>query len=674
MIKIIETKFQQHQANENQNAQQPQEREPSAPPHTNGSDPEQTPCTDTRTTQWTNLPTDMKGRNQWVLAGPDKRPVTTSGRAASSTDPSTWTSFDEACSAAISKNCFIGYVLHSSDPFTCIDLDVKDTTSDEEINTHERIISNFDSYTERSCGGRGYHVWIKGKIGKGARRGSVEVYSQERFIICTGDTHINRLIEERQSLLESLILEMRPHHDDSVEIDFDAAPNMDLAARAAEDPTEMGRLFRGDWEGRHYPSQSEADLALISFLLPACNSAGETWATFRLSKLGERDKSKRRSYAEHTLIEAKRRAADSLTHIRNGKKISHFLLSKQKRSDSGSQEPSVELLDAATLTPEPIRWLWPGWLARGKLHVLAGAPGTGKTTLAMNFAATVSSGGELPDGTTAEKGRVIIWSGEDDPTDTLLPRLIAADADLTYVQFIGDVRDKQGNRAFDPATDVAKLRVAASPDVAMIIVDPLVSAVAGDSHKNAEVRRSLAPLVDLAIKLDAALIGITHYSKGTQGRDPLERVSGSLAFGAVARIVFGTARQGSNDADTQRMVLARAKSNIGQDGGGFNYGFEQVQLRNEIIASRIHWGEALHGTARDLLEEPDAIDDLETGPQSAVDFLRDLLSGGPMTADDAKRKGEAAGFSSRALQRALKRAGFKSKRQGFSGIAHWSLD
>ncbi|EQD56134.1 AAA ATPase, partial [mine drainage metagenome] len=115
-------------------------------------------------------------------------------------------------------------------------------------------------------------------------------------------------------------------------------------------------------------------------------------------------------------------------------------------------------------------------------------------------------------------------------------------------------------------------------------------------------RRGLAPLVDLAARLDAALLGITHFSKGTQGRDPLERVSGSLAFGALARVVLGTIREPMNPDDptaSRSLVVARAKSNIGPDGDGFRYAFEQTELPTHpgITASRIVWGAALKGAA-----------------------------------------------------------------------------
>ena len=92
--------------------------------------------------------------------------------------------------------------------------------------------------------------------------------------------------------------------------------------------------------------------------------------------------------------------------------------------------------------------------------------------------------------------------------------------------------------------------------LALLIVDPIVSAVATDSHKNGEVRRGLQPLVDLAAAQGCALLGITHYSKGTAGRDPLERVTGSVAFGALARLVFGTAKP-TEEGAPRRMVRAK---------------------------------------------------------------------------------------------------------------------
>ncbi len=350
-------------------------------------------------------------------------------------------------------------------------------------------------------------------------------------------------------------------------------------------------------------------------------------------------------------------------------------LARLELSMREGEAPRVELTCAATLPLEPIRWLWKGYLARGKYQALAGAPGTGKTTIAMHIAACVSAGASLPDGSKPERGSVVIWSGEDDPADTLKPRLIAAGADMSRVFFVGDVNDKGGWRAFDPSRDVAALAVAVDeiPGLAMIVVDPLVSAVSGDSHKGAEVRRGLAPLIDLAAKKGAALLGITHYSKGTQGRDPLERVTGSIAYGAAARVVLGTARQHADDGRRQLMTLARVKSNIGPDGGGFMYAFEQTALEGYegIVANGVTWGAAVEGTARELLSEPEL--KTEGGGSGAAQFLRDLLEDGPRPAKEIFREAADAGYSDDQLKRAKRRVGVETTKAGMGGGWIWRL-
>ncbi|HEX8413846.1 MAG TPA: hypothetical protein VF637_08165 [Sphingomicrobium sp.] len=137
---------------------------------------------------WARLPAELRDRSQWVLAEPgEKRPRTIGGGYASSTAPGTWADFESVCTAAAARGWEVGYVLSATDPFTCIDLDVKDTTSVEDEARFQSIIISLDSYTERSRSGRGWHIWVRADIGPGRRRGGVEVYSRERFIICTGD-------------------------------------------------------------------------------------------------------------------------------------------------------------------------------------------------------------------------------------------------------------------------------------------------------------------------------------------------------------------------------------------------------------------------------------------------------------------------------------------------------
>ncbi len=336
--------------------------------------------------------------------------------------------------------------------------------------------------------------------------------------------------------------------------------------------------------------------------------------------------------------------------------------------------PQVRLIRGDMIVSEPIAWLWNGFLAGGKLHILAGAPGTGKTTLALGLAAALTRGGRWPDGSRAPVGDVLIWSGEDAPNDTLAPRLRVAGADMTRVHFVGNVVQADEPVPFDPASHFPALTHAASklPELRLMIVDPVVSAVSGDSHHNAEVRRGLQPLVTFAEQCGAALLGISHFTKGTQGREPLERVTGSLGFAAVARIVLGTAKVADEEGGGR--VLVRLKSNIGPDGGGFRYDLEQSALADQpdLIASRIHWGDPVEGAAREILATAEKYDD-EAGGESPKDFLRYTLELGPKPAKEIFQDAEAHGFSRSQMQRARAAIGAKIDKQGMRGGWEWSL-
>ena len=368
--------------------------------------------------------------------------------------------------------------------------------------------------------------------------------------------------------------------------------------------------------------------------------------------------------------DSQREATETVTRARRAGPKTSVAASNPKTG------PTLTRGDSITLTP--VSWLWRGWLARGKLHVMAGAPGCGKTTLAVNLAAIVTKGGTWPDGTQAAAGDVLIWSGEDDPQDTLAPRLLAAGAAMERVHFIGEFIDDQGPRSFDPATDVYSLNRLLSEtklQPSLLIVDPLVSAVSADSHKNAEVRRSLAPLVDLAQHRHCAVLGISHFSKGTQGRDPTERVTGSLAFGALARVVFAVAKIPDHEGGGR--ILVRSKNNLGPDTGGFRFDLESYQLQtcHGIYATRVVWGEALAGTAREILSMAEAETDQEekTERQEAEEWLLTLLADGPARRTEIMKAARENGFSEATLKRASQSIGVHIKRAGFGDGSCWSL-
>lgn len=336
----------------------------------------------------------------------------------------------------------------------------------------------------------------------------------------------------------------------------------------------------------------------------------------------------------------------------------------KKRADA---VPGVALLRASEIRLKPIKWLWSGWVAGGKLAILAGAPGTGKTTLALSLASTLTNAGQWPDGTPCKAvGSVLIWSGEDGEDDTLAVRLEAAGADMTRVYFVQGRYDADGDfEHFDPAAPTQTLieALASIGDVAMVIIDPIVSSVAGDSHKSNQVRRSLQPLIDIAAESGCAILGITHFSKSTAGRNPLERVTGSIAFGALARVVMVTA------GTKERRVVARAKSNIGPDSGGLVYSMEITKVSTDdgdTETNRVKWIGGVDGDALAILNK------FETGesPQQhdeVAEFVKAQLANGPVPADDMYRKGQVGGITEKQLRAALKRAGGKHQKVGVPG-------
>ena len=205
-------------------------------------------------------------------------------------------------------------------------------------------------------------------------------------------------------------------------------------------------------------------------------------------------------------------------------------------SDPRAPTRTVKLRRGSLIVPVAITWLWDGYLPAGKLTVLAGVAGVGKTTVTVALAAPVTTGGQWPDGRyCGNPGNVLIWSSEDSAEDTLVPRLIASGADLGRCHFIEGITTESGEHLpFDPAKDIHELHKAVLNigGVTLLIIDPIVSAVHGDMNKANEVRRSLQPIVDFAEIHGCAVVGVTHFAKHGAGKSPQDRVIGSQAFGA----------------------------------------------------------------------------------------------------------------------------------------------
>jgi len=322
-----------------------------------------------------------------------------------------------------------------------------------------------------------------------------------------------------------------------------------------------------------------------------------------------------------------------------------------------------------------IHWLWPGKLARGKVAILAGHPGLGKSQLTASLAAIVTTGGRWPvDRAACEQGNVIFFSAEDDAEDTIRPRLEAAGADLEKVFILDAVMEDDGTRprVFNMAKDLPRLGTMLEHigNVALIVVDPITAYLGGtDSHKNADVRSLLSQLADLAASYDVAVVCVSHLNKGGSG-DALMRVTGSLAFVAAARAAFLIVR---DKDDKHRRLFLPIKNNIGKDESGLAFSVESHSLVDGIETSRVRWeAEAVTISADEAIappgdpEERSALDD-------AIEFLSNLLAEGPVSASQIKADATEAGIAWRTMQRAKKNLGIRTQKEGMQGSWLWKL-
>jgi putative DNA primase/helicase len=348
---------------------------------------------------------------------------------------------------------------------------------------------------------------------------------------------------------------------------------------------------------------------------------------------------------------------------------------KQAAPSKRSAKRSVALLQGAEIAERPIHWLWNGYLPQGKLTLLAGAGGTGKSTIAFNLAATITNGGLWADGSRCNiAGNVLIWSSEDDPADTIKPRLMAVGANDRRYGIISGTIDEQGMSCpFDAARDMDALREAVGSigGVSLLIIDPIVSAVSGDMHKANDVRRSLQAIVDFAAECNCAVLGITHFAKNTAGKNSADRVIGSQAFAALARMVLVAAKE----EESNRRVFTRAKSNNSTDTGGFSYSIEAVTIHSGIVATRVVWGEALDGSARSILAdvEGDAGEDASQLGIAKQFLLRGLANGPVSSKELLEHAREAHGISANTLRRAQKELGIVATKAAFAGGWMWAL-
>ena len=314
-----------------------------------------------------------------------------------------------------------------------------------------------------------------------------------------------------------------------------------------------------------------------------------------------------------------------------------------------------------------LEWLWPGRIPIGKLTVIAGEPGLGKSLVTIAIASAITNQAKWPDcDEHAPHGSVILLSAEDDNADTVKPRLLAAGADLQKVfSFDSMIYEPEGSRrgfTLDGDFDKLAQAIKAVPDCRLVVIDP-ASAFMGsiDSHKNSDVRGVLSVIADIAQEYRVAILYVTHLNKG-QG-SPMSRVTGSGAFVAAARSAMLV---GADPEDPDRRIVAMLKANLAKESDGAAYRIRS----NEDDLPVVEWepGKVDIRPADILAHEPD---EARRERSDAAEWLCSELSHGPVLTNDLQSRSRAAGHAWRTVRRAKDQIGVRAKRTGVGGKWQW---
>ena len=348
-------------------------------------------------------------------------------------------------------------------------------------------------------------------------------------------------------------------------------------------------------------------------------------------------------------------------------------------TDSNHRPITAKLVSLVDVEPESVEWLWPQRIALGKLTLLVGVPGLGKSLITAYLAARTSVGGPWQ-GAALERQTphgVVLMSCEDGLADTIQPRLVAAGADLQRINALVGAEYKQPGRESEEVSidlkrhlSVIEHAVKATPDCGLLILDPISGYLAGiDSHKDGEVRPLLAKLAAMAEKHRIAIVAVAHMNK-SDTQAAIHRASGSTAFVAAARAVWGVVEDREDESGDRRLLLP-IKNNLGDDRTGLAYSIIKkdgepapvVCWEPELVRIRID--DAMGTTAR---KGPEPTKRNEAGV-----WLKAALAAGRRLAAELFAEAKAAGIAPKTLKAAKKHLGVIPSQVPVLGPWFWEL-
>src|SRR4051794_41011103 len=358
---------------------------------------------------------------------------------------------------------------------------------------------------------------------------------------------------------------------------------------------------------------------------------------------------------------------------------------KTENGSTVAKASTLKTAKASSYTMRGITWFWPNRFSIGKLALIGGLPDKGKGLIGAYLSACATNKLPLPcNEGEAPQGSVLYFTAEDDPEDTVVPRLAAAGANLDRVHIVEVIGEPNGKeRTFSMITDLPALEAKLEEigDAVLVIIDPM-SAYIGVGKANtsmtSDVRGFLKPLTDLAAKRKICLLGIMHFNKKADVTNAMLRIADSLAYVAAARHVYVVV----DDPETEdQRLFIKAKNNLSTDKKALSYmtGARNVGVdpdtNKEIWAPYVEWGaKHVEITATDAMQAEAGGNKSRHARREATEFLQERLAEGPIKQKEIAEEAEANGVTKATLRRAKQELNIKSwKEKGMDGEWMWEL-
>lgn len=357
----------------------------------------------------------------------------------------------------------------------------------------------------------------------------------------------------------------------------------------------------------------------------------------------------------------------------------------------------VQLRSLNEVEPQAVSWLWPGYIAVGKLTILTGDPGGGKTWAMLDIAARLSRGDAMPDGTGGgDPVGVLFISYDDGVGDTLKVRTLGLGADPSKIVAIDGNYDGVGESRYISPEAIESVLVAAEDQerrmgcpIRLVVLDPLSAVLGGvDQNQSNAIYDKLGPLVTHCEAAGKALVCIDHKGKASPER-AINLAIGSQGKAGLARLMATVVESG--DDDGSRLLLS-SKNSLGQLPGGMRFAVEDAPIRSVVTdpaeakdlerrlgrdtIGTVRWLKSVPLTAQAWLDEQrqassDGGGGLGSKSVEAVRVVLDCMGQGVRVASEIEQAVEQAGASWRTAQNAAKLLGIEKNKTSFGWL--WRL-